>query len=55
MNFEVPGDPQSGVCGMGAAGSGEMVKLHFDPLGDDIVWVSAHSAIFEAGAALQSN
>ena len=50
-----PGDPKSGVGGMGAAGSVDMVKLHFDPLGDDIVWVSARSEIFKAGAALQSN
>ncbi len=49
-----PGDPKSGVGGMGAAGSVDMVKLHFDPLGDDIVWVSAHSTILQTGAALDN-
>ena len=46
MNFVVPGGSPSGVS--------DMVKQHFDPLGDDIVWVSAQSAIFQAGAALDN-
>ena len=52
MNFEVPGGSSKWCLRHERGTSGDMVKPHFDPLGDDIVWVSAHSAIFEAGAAL---
>ena len=48
------GDPQVAYAGMSAGCSGHMGKQHFDPLGDDIVWVSAQSAIFHACAALNN-
>ena len=54
-DLRIPGGAQKLCRQQGCRPSGDMVKLRSAPPGDALVWVSARSAIREAGEALQSN